>query len=41
MDSESLWALFSETGEPMAYLLYAAARQQEFTEAEDQILPSA
>jgi hypothetical protein len=38
MDSAALWNLFFETGEPMAYLLCAAAEQ---LEAEDEILPSA
>ncbi len=38
MDSETCWRLFCDTGEPMAYLLYAAALE---LETEDEILPSA
>ena len=38
MDSADFWRLFCDTGEPMAYLLYAAATE---LEAEDEILPSA
>ena len=32
MDSEAYWQLFLETGEPMAYLLFCAAKN---TEEED------
>ena len=41
MDSADCFDLFWETGEPMAYLLYAAALRLENEEAEDAILPSA
>ena len=41
MDRADFWRLFSDTGEPRAYLLYAAAMEVEFTEAEAEILPSA
>ena len=37
-NSEALWALFCETGEPMAYLLYRLAAD---AEAADAISPSA
>ena len=29
MDSEAYWQLFLETGDPMAYLLYCAAKNAE------------
>lgn len=41
MDSTDFWRLFQDTGEPMAYLLYAAAVGLEDEEAEDELLPSA
>lgn len=41
VDSADYRDLFFETGEPMAYLLYAAAYEQETAEAEDEVLPSA
>ena len=41
MDSADYFDLFFDTGEPMAYLLYAAAVAEEAYEAEDAILPSA
>ena len=41
MDSADWFDLFFETGEPMAYLLYAAAVSLEAYEAEKEILPSA
>ena len=41
MDSADWFDLFWETGEPMAYLLCAAAGQLEAYEAEEEILPSA
>ena len=39
MDSADFWRLFCDTGEPMAYLLYAAAVETE--EVGEEILPSA
>ena len=41
MDAEALFGLFWDTGEPMAYLLYAAAMAAEKYDTEDEILPSA
>lgn len=37
-NSEALWALFCETGEPMAYLFYRLAADED---ADDAISPSA
>jgi hypothetical protein len=41
MDSADWFEVFRETGEPMAYLLCAAAERLEVYEAEEEILPSA
>ena len=39
MDSADYWRLFCDTGEPMAYLLYAAAAEAE--PAGEEMRPSA
>ena len=40
LESETFWALFQDTGDPLCYLLYKAVMTEENEPAEDALRPA-